>query len=76
MNNKRVIIAGLINVETTVKVHGFPIPYFPIDFTTDGISTGISGVGYNLARAFQKLGDQVFKWYAVFFWIKIIRVSQ
>ena len=59
MNNKRVIIAGLINVETTVKVHGFPIPYFPIDFTTDGISTGISGVGYNLARAFQKLGDQV-----------------
>lgn len=55
----KIIISGLVNVETTVKVREFPIPYFPIDFCTDGVSTGVSGVGYNLARAFQKLGDNV-----------------
>lgn len=55
----KIIISGLVNVETTVKVREFPIPYYPIDFSTDGINTGVSGVGYNLARAFQKLGDNV-----------------
>lgn len=55
----KIIISGLVNVETTVKIREFPIPYFPIDFSTDGVSTGVSGVGYNLARAFQKLGDSV-----------------
>lgn len=55
----KIIISGLINVETTVKVREFPISYYPIDFSTDGVNTEVSGVGYNVARAFQKLGDQV-----------------
>lgn len=55
----RIIIAGLINVETTVKVREFPIPYYPIDFSMDGVNTEVSGVGYNVARAFQRLGNQV-----------------
>lgn len=55
----RIIISGLINVETTVKVSEFPIPYYPIEFLMNGVNTEISGVGYNVARAFQKLGDQV-----------------
>ena len=59
INMSRIIISGLINVETTVKVREFPIPYYPIDFLMDGVNTEVSGVGYNVARAFQKLGDQV-----------------
>ncbi|WP_167958916.1 carbohydrate kinase family protein [Anaerosporobacter faecicola] len=56
---KKIVIAGLVNVETTVKVREFPIPYYPIDFTTDGVHSSVSGVGYNLAKAFQTLGDQI-----------------
>ena len=28
---KKILISGLINTETTVKVKKFPIEYFPID---------------------------------------------
>ena len=28
----RVIVSGLINIETTLKVRNFPINYYPIDY--------------------------------------------
>ncbi len=54
----KVLISGLVNIETTVAVQGFPIPYFPIDYPFFGVNAHVSGVGYNLARAFSALGDK------------------
>ncbi len=54
-----IIIAGLINIETTLKVKGFPIEYFPIDFPFYGINSEVSGVGVNIPKALNILGDQV-----------------
>jgi acarbose 7IV-phosphotransferase len=56
---KKILVAGLINIETTLKVEGFPIPYFPVTYPFFGVKTTVSGVGYNLAKAFGRLGDQV-----------------
>ena len=54
-----ILISGLVNTETTVRVREFPIPYYPIDYPFFGVSTAVSGVGYNLAKALKTLGDQV-----------------
>ena len=53
----RIFVSGLINVETTVKVRQFPIPYYPIDYPFFGVNTAVSGVAYNIARALMVLGD-------------------
>lgn len=55
----KIFISGLINNETTVKVKGFPIEYFPIDYPFFGVNSAVSGVGYNLSKAFKTLGDEV-----------------
>ncbi|MDH5505644.1 MAG: carbohydrate kinase family protein [Anaerolineae bacterium] len=52
------LISGLINIETTLKVESFPIPYRPVDYPFFGIESGVSGVGYNIAKAFTRLGNQ------------------
>ena len=49
----------MINTETTVNVKRFPIEYFPIDYPFFGVNTRVSGVAYNLAKAFRSLGDEV-----------------
>ena len=54
-----ILISGLVNTETTVRVREFPIPYYPIDYPFFGVSTAVSGVGYNLAKALKILGNQV-----------------
>lgn len=54
---KNILISGLVNTETTVKVHKFPIPYYPIDYPFFGVNTAVSGVAYNIACAMQTLGD-------------------
>lgn len=56
---KKILISGLVNTETTVPVKQFPIAYFPIDYPFFGVNTRVSGVAYNLAKAFQSLGDDV-----------------
>src|SRR5690349_3525804 len=55
----RIFIAGLVNVETTVQVERFPIEYSPARYPFFGVRSGVSGVGYNLARALTLLGHQV-----------------
>lgn len=57
--NMNIFISGLLNIETTVKVKKFPIDYFPIDYPFFGVNSAVSGVGYNLTRAFKTLGDDV-----------------
>mgnify|MGYP001166945931 CR=1 FL=1 len=54
-----ILISGLINIETTLKVEGFPIHYHPVRYPFFGIRSTVSGVGYNLAKALTTLGDSV-----------------
>ena len=56
---KKILVSGLINTETTVRVRKFPIDYYPIDYPFFGVQTAVSGVAYNIALAFTTLGDQV-----------------
>ncbi len=55
----KIFVSGLLNVETTVAVRGFPIEYYPIDYSFFGINSNVSGVGYNIAKALKTLGDEV-----------------
>lgn len=56
---KKILVSGLVNTETTVKVRQFPIHYYPIDYPFFGINTAASGVAYNIALALTTLGDDV-----------------
>jgi acarbose 7IV-phosphotransferase len=53
----RILVSGLINIETTLQVDGFPIHYSPVNYPFFGINSTVSGVGYNLAKALTTLGD-------------------
>ncbi len=55
----RILVSGLINIETTLRVEGFPIPYNPVNYPFFGVNSRVSGVGYNLAKALTVLGDEV-----------------
>ena len=55
----KILVSGLVNTETTVKIKEFPIPYFPIDYPFFGVNTDVAGVAYNLSKALKSLGDQV-----------------
>lgn len=55
---KNILISGLVNTETTVRVRQFPINYYPIDYPFFGVNTAVSGVAYNIALALNTLGDQ------------------
>lgn len=54
-----IIVSGLLNIETNLKVSGFPIPYFPIDYPFFKINSAVSGVGMNISKALTMLGDEV-----------------
>lgn len=55
----KIVVSGLINIETTLKVEKFPIEYTPVNYPFFGIESTISGVGYNVAKALHTLGDEV-----------------
>ena len=55
----KIFVSGLVNIETTVAVRGFPIEYYPIDFSFFGVNSNVSGVGYNVSKALSTLGDEV-----------------
>ena len=55
----KIFVSGLVNIETTVAVRGFPIEYYPIDYPFFGVESHVSGVGYNVAKALTTLGDEV-----------------
>lgn len=54
----KILISGLVNVETTLKIRQFPIEYYPIDYPFFGVNTAVSGVAYNIAGAVTALGDE------------------
>jgi sugar/nucleoside kinase (ribokinase family) len=55
----RILVSGLINVETTLQVEAFPIPYSPVRYPFFGVNSTVSGVGFNIAKALTTLGDDV-----------------
>lgn len=55
----KIVVAGLVNVETTVKIDSFPIEYSPIHFPFFGVQSQASGVGLNVGKALTTLGDEV-----------------
>lgn len=59
MENKKIVVAGLINIETTQAIGKFPIEYNPIDYTFFGTESTVSGVGFNVAKALKCLGSDV-----------------
>ena len=54
-----VLVSGLINIETTVRIDGFPVAYVPVCYPFGGIHASVSGVGYNVAKALMTLGSPV-----------------
>lgn len=54
-----ILVSGLINIETTVKIDGFPLPYQPVRYPFFGVRSTVSGVGYNIAKALTTLGDDI-----------------
>jgi ribokinase len=42
-----ILVSGLINIETTLKVDSFPIEYSPVRYPFFGVNSAVSGVGYN-----------------------------
>jgi ribokinase len=56
---KKMLVSGLINIETTLKIDQFPLPYFPVTYPFHGVRSTISGVGFNLAKALTILGNEV-----------------
>ncbi|MCJ7625943.1 MAG: carbohydrate kinase family protein [Anaerolineaceae bacterium] len=56
---KRILVSGLINIETSVKVESFPIHYSPVTYPFFEVNTTVSGVGYNVAKALRVLENQV-----------------
>ncbi len=59
MTMSRILVSGLINIETTLKADGFPIQYTPVRYPFYGVNSSVSGVGYNLSKALTTLGHQV-----------------
>lgn len=53
-----ILVSGLINLETTLQIEAFPIPYSPVRYPFHGVRSTVSGVGYNLAKALTRLGDR------------------
>lgn len=54
-----ILVAGLINIEITLRVEAFPIHYNPVNYPFFGVNSSVSGVGYNIAKALTVLGDDV-----------------
>ena len=55
----KILVAGLTNIEVTLKIDSFPISYSPVLYPFHGINSSVSGVGFNVAKALIRLGDTV-----------------
>lgn len=56
---KKILVSGLVNIETSLLVEDFPINYCPIEYPFNMVSTCVSGVGFNIAKALKTLGSSV-----------------
>ena len=58
MPQNRVLVMGNASLETTFKLASFPVPNAS-SYQPHNLELGVSGVGFNLARALQTLGTEV-----------------
>ncbi|MDX2006434.1 MAG: carbohydrate kinase family protein [Meiothermus sp.] len=56
---KHLLVSGLVNLETTLKVDRFPLVYEPVRFPFFGVGSRVAGVGFNLSKALVTLGSRV-----------------
>ena len=54
-----ILVSGLINIETTLRLDAFPVEYVPVRYPFFGVNSTVSGVGYNIAKALTTLGNPV-----------------
>lgn len=54
-----ILVSGLINIETTLRIDGFPLNYAPVYYPFFGVRSTVSGVGYNVTVALSTLGQDV-----------------
>lgn len=59
MMMSKILVSGLINMETTLKVDCFPVEYSAVNYPFSGVETTVSGVGVNVAKAITSLGGKV-----------------
>ena len=52
-------VAGLYNLETNVRIDGFPLFYAPVFYPFHGVTQAHGGVGFNVGLALHRLGNQV-----------------
>lgn len=55
----RIVVSGLVNVETTLNIGQFPVEYTPIEYKFFGLKSNVAGVAYNVAKALSTLENQV-----------------
>lgn len=55
----KVLVSGLLNYETTARIRGFPVEYYPIDYDFFGVNSSLSGVAFNIAKAMTVLENDV-----------------
>jgi len=55
----RILVSGLINIETTLQIDSFPLAYTPVRYPFFGVNSTVSGVGYNVVKALKTLGHDV-----------------
>ncbi|MBQ4105577.1 MAG: carbohydrate kinase family protein [Clostridia bacterium] len=55
----KILVCGLVNMETTAPIDAFPIEYRPIDYKFFGVNSYPAGVGLNVSLALTSLGDEV-----------------
>ena len=58
MPNQRALVVGNIGLETSLKLEAFPLPNTS-SYQPYTLELGVSGVGFNVARALQTLGTEV-----------------
>ena len=55
----KILVSGLINIETNIAIGNFPIHYCSIEYSFNKVSFDISGVAYNVMNALSVLGDEI-----------------
>ncbi|MEX5637592.1 carbohydrate kinase family protein [Parafrankia sp. FMc2] len=54
-----IVVAGVVNVQQTIPVDGFPVFYSPVRYSRLPLRLEVAGVGGNVARGLVALGDEV-----------------
>lgn len=55
----KILVSGLINIETNICINNFPVTYSPIEYAFNQINTDFSGVAFNIINALHCLNDKV-----------------